>query len=92
MSRVTCADGFAISIHVGSYSFCEPRSNNAKAYQSLELAFPNRPCTFIKDYAGFSRDYSLTVYGYVPARVVRKMLDAHGGIVSGECPPLDIGV
>ena len=43
---------------------------------------------FIKDYAEDPRDLTGTVYGYVPAHIVRKMIAAHGGIVSGECTPL----
>jgi len=87
-AKVTCADGFKVSIQASSYNYCEPRSDIAKAYQSVELGFPNRPCVFIKDYAENPRDLTGTVYGWVPAHVVRMMIVAHGGIVSGECPPL----
>ena len=85
---VTCADGFSVSIQAGRSNYCEPRTDTSHAYESVELGYPNRPCIFIKDYAEDPRDLTDTVYGYVPAHIVRKMIAAHGGIVSGECPPL----
>ena len=85
---VTCADGFTVSIQAGKHHYSEPRSNAVRAYESVELGFPNRPCVFIKDYAEDPANPTGTVYGYVPAHVVRKMIAGHGGIVSGECPPL----
>jgi len=85
---VTCADGFSVSIQAGSSYYCEPSSDTAHAYESVELGFPNRPCMFIKDYAEDPKNLTSTVYGYVPAHIVRKMIAGHGGIVSGTCPPL----
>ena len=85
---VTCTDGFTVSIQAGKHNYCEPRSNWCRAYESVELGFPNRPCIFIRDYAESPEKLTESIYGYVPAHVVRKMIAAHGGIVSGECPPL----
>lgn len=85
---VTCADGFSVSIQASRYNYCEPAKNRCEAYKSVELGYPNRPCIFILDYAEDKNDPEGTIYGYVPAHVVRKMIKAHGGIVSGECPPL----
>jgi len=85
---VTCADGFSVSIQAGRGNYCEPRTDTSHAYESVELGFPSRPCIFIKDYAENPEKLTESIYGYVPAHVVRKMIAAHGGIVSGECPPL----
>lgn len=86
---VVCEDGFSVSIQASRYSYCEPKQDDYVAgYASVELAFPNRPCPFIVDYAEKPEDLTQSVYGYVPAHVVKKMLAAHGGIVKGECPPL----
>ena len=85
---VTCADGFSVSIQAGLGHYSESELDGSKTYKSVELGFPNRPCIFIKDYAEDPDDLTGTVYGYVPAHIVRKMIAAHGGIVSGECPPL----
>lgn len=87
--RVVCADGFSVSIQAHDGAYCEPRRDSYTAgYQSVELGYPNRPCIFINKYAEDSSRPTDTVYAYVPASVVRKMLLAHGGIVDGECPPL----
>ena len=85
---VTCADGFSVSIQAGKFNYSEPKTDTSHAYESVELGYPSRPCIFIKDYAEDPRDLTGTVYGYVPAHIVRKMIAGHGGIVSGECPPL----
>ena len=88
--RVVCEDGFSVSIQAGAHKYCEPRTDyvSTLGYRSVELGYPNRPCAFIVDYAEDPEDLTGTVYGYVPADVVRKMILAHGGIVEGECPPL----
>jgi len=86
--RVTCADGFSISIQAGNGKYSVPRFETL-AYTQLELGYPNRPCPFIYKYAESSHDYTDTVYPYVPSKVVDAMIKAHGGIVSGECPLLD---
>ena len=85
---VTCADGFSVSIQAGLGHYCESAVDGSKTYKSVELGYPNRPCIFILDYAEDRGDPEGTIYGYVPAHVVRKMIAAHGGIVSGHCPPL----
>jgi len=86
--RVECADGFNVSIQASATAYCEPRDDYAPAYESVELGYPNRPCIFIKDYAEDRSNLTMTVYGEVPAHIVRKMIAAHGGVVSGQCPPL----
>lgn len=85
---VTCADGFSVSIQAGKFNYSEPRTDTAPAYDSVELGFPSRPCPFIMDYAETPEDLTGSVYGYVPAYIVRRMLLAHGGVVAGEVPPL----
>ena len=85
---VTCADGFTVSIQAGKFNYSEPRDHGCAAYESVELGFPNRPCIFIRDYAEHPHKLTESIYGYVPAHVVRRMIAGHGGIVSGECPPL----
>jgi hypothetical protein len=88
--RVTCADGFSISIQAGNGKYSVPRFDSAMGFTQVELGYPNRPCPFIYKYAEDKADYTETVYPYVPAKVVVAMIKGHGGIVSGECPPLDL--
>ena len=87
--RVVCADGFSISIQAGNGKYSVPRYE-AIAYTRLELGYPNRPCPFIYKYAEDKTDYTDTIYPYVPAEVVDTMIKGHGGIVSGECPMLEL--
>jgi len=88
--RVVCADGFSISIQAGNGKYSVPRYDTSIGYRRLELGFPNRPCPFIYKYAEVPEDYTGSIYPYVPAEVVDAMIRGHGGIVSGECPPLDL--
>jgi hypothetical protein len=85
---VTCADGFSVFIQAGLGHYSECEVDGSKTYKSVELGYPNRPCIFILDYAEDKSDPEGTIYPYVPTHIVRKMIAAHGGIVSGVCPPL----
>ena len=87
--RVVCADGFSISIQAGNGKYSVPRFE-ASAYTQLELGYPNRPCPFIYEWAENKGEYTDTIYPYVPAKIVDVMIRGHGGIVSGQCPPLDL--
>ena len=89
--RITCADGFNISVQGSSYSYATPREDNPpNGYTHVECGFPStKPKT--KELLEFAEcfgdsDYTETVYGYVPVEVVQAELDAHGGIVSGRMP------
>ena len=86
---IVCEDGFTVSIQASKYNYCEPRLDSCvEGYTSVELGYPSQPDPFIIDYAEEPDNLTGSVYGYVPAHVVRKMILAHGGIVEGECPPL----
>ena len=88
--RVVCADGFSISIQAGNGKYCYPRLDGAPKYSEVELGYPNRPCPFIYEWAENKGEYTDTIYPYVPAKIVDVMIRGHGGIVSGQCPPLDL--
>ena len=89
--RITCADGFTISVQGSSYSYATPREDNPpNGYTHVECGFPSTtPKTDrLRAYAELcgTQDYTETVYGYVPVEIVQAELDAHGGIVSGRMP------
>ena len=93
---VVCVDGFRISIQASSAHYSVPRAK-ARAYKACELGFPSEADDLIKEYAehlplvdGDTIDFMNTVYPYVPAKVIQALLEKHGGIVSGECPQLDL--
>ena len=89
--RITCADGFTISVQGSSFSYATPREDNPpNGYTHVECGFPSTtPKTDgLRAYAELfgTQDYTETVYGYVPIEIVQAELDAHGGIVSGRMP------
>jgi len=88
---IVCADGYSVSIQANEYTYCMPRVTGAKHYTAVELGFPSEPDELINEYAeedGHLDEYTGTVYPYTPACIVQQLIDKHGGIVSGECPPL----
>ena len=89
--RITCKDGFSISVQGSSYSYAHPREDNPpNGYTHVECGFPSTtPKT--KELLKFAEhfgdsDYTTTVYGWVPVEVVQAELDAHGGILDGCLP------
>lgn len=85
---VVCADGFRVSIQASETHYCYPRHDDVDEYINVELGFPSEPDDLIQPYAE-DPDYPCSsVYGYVPHFVVRQLLAKHGGMVSGELPPL----
>ena len=89
--RITCNDGFSISVQGSSFSYATPREDNPpNGYTHVECGYPSTtPKTAdLKGYAELcgTDDYTETVYGYVPVEVVQAELDAHGGILDGCLP------
>ena len=89
--RITCNDGFSISVQGSSFSYATPREDNPpNGYTHVECGFPSsKPTTkALLDYAECfgDSDYTDTVYAYVPVEVVQAELDAHGGIATGCLP------
>ena len=80
---VVCADGF----HVGAgshYHYCSPRTDDAEVYTSVEIGFPTTCDSPLAPYMSAYGD----VAGWVPANIVHTIIELHGGMVSGELPPL----
>lgn len=90
--RCAFADGFTVSIQANQYMYCEPRRQRPTGgFTHVELGFPTEADSLLTKYAEDPENPTETVYGYVPARVVRALIAKHGGIVEGECPPLSMG-
>ena len=83
---VECADGFTMSVQASSGNYCEPRENNADRYESVEIGYPSAKEPLLMPYAEEPSRPTDTVYGWVPADIVRHIIDKHGGIVRGEVP------
>jgi hypothetical protein len=95
--RIVCADGFSMSVQAGAHSYCEPNSRWADEekhyggpYTHVEVGFPNGYDILLAEYAEDSGNYTQTVYPYVPSHIVMMVIDAHGGMASGELPPLKL--
>ena len=83
---VVCKDGFEMAVRCGLTLYSSPR-DVAKRYSEVEIGFPSAPEPLIAEYA---EDWEIegdddpklceTVYGYVPVKLVNKVLEKHGGI------------
>ena len=85
--QVVCGDGFNMSVQASESHYSEPR-NNTGPYSEVEVGYPSQYDLNLIRYAEQPHVPTDTVYGYVPAHVVQMVIDAHGGMVSGELPPL----
>jgi hypothetical protein len=85
-SSIICRDGFKVSIQASSSTYCSPRTK-ADAYTHVELGFPSEADDLIIPFAE-DKEYTNTVYPYVPSFIVLALLHKHGGIASGQLPPL----
>lgn len=87
---VVCADGFSMSVQASEYNYCNPR-NNVGPWESVEVGFPNAYEHTLQPYAEEPGRPTETVYAWVPNRLVRSVVEVHGGLVSGEIPPMPEG-
>jgi len=77
--RITCADGFSISVQANEYAYCYPRDNYGPWYE-VECGFPSSVPELIMHYCENAENPTGTVYGYVPIDLVEELLQLHGGI------------
>lgn len=85
---IVCRDGFSMSIQASSRHYCEPR-DEAGPYFSVEVGFPSSYDIYLNEYAEDPSDPTATVYGWVPAHVIRMCIDGHGGVDTGQLPTFD---
>lgn len=84
--RVVCKDGFSISIQAGRAHNSDPRNDDGP-YSHVECGFPSAPDVLLIPFAEDS-NFVRSIYPYVPAEVIDKVIRLHGGIESGELPEL----
>ena len=82
--------GFSVSCQASERNYSSPR-NDSGPYTEVELGYPSAPDPLIIGYAEDPDDPTGTVYGYVPGYVVTALVMKHGGLVSGEMPPMEMG-
>ena len=94
-NRVTCADGFTMSVIAGPGAYCSPRpdfpgikgSGRVSAefsgpYVAVEVGYPSErpePWSDWEQYCESPDGPTETVYGYVPVDLVRALVVLHGG-------------
>ena len=84
---VVCADGFTMSVQASGRNYSTPR-DDVGPYTEVEVGFPSSFDVYLHEYAENPDTPTETVYGWVPADTVMMCIDAHGGMVGGELPPL----
>ena len=84
---VKCADGFTMSVQASKTNYNSPR-DDVGPYTAVEVGFPSSYDYYLHEFAENPDKPTETVYGWVPADTVMMCIEAHGGMVSGELPPL----
>jgi hypothetical protein len=77
--RITCKDGFSVSIQASARHYCRPRTDEGP-WTHVELGFPNQCDPMIEPYAEDADDPLHTVYPCVPIDLVERLVESHGGI------------
>ena len=87
--RVVCADGFSVSVQANEHNYCTPR-NSVGPWSSVECGFPTAKDPVLEKWAEDpdaevckETGHVQTVYGWVPSQVILKIIESHGGMVSG---------
>ena len=86
-ARVVCKDGFSLSVQASEFSYCTPRITGAPRYTEAEVGFPSNKEPLLMPYIdGGELSPTENVYGWVPAEVIQRVIQIHGGRVSGDLP------
>ena len=88
--RLYCSDGFNMSVQASERNYCSPRDNTGP-YTAVEIGYPSAVDPRLIPFAEDKADPLGTVYAWVPTRVLWEVITEHGGIKSGELPPITIG-
>ena len=76
--RITCVDGFSMSVQATHGAYCSPRRNLGPWYE-VEVGFPSAEPELIMQYAEQPEIPTETVYAYVPLETVEELIAMHGG-------------
>lgn len=79
--RLTCADGFNLSVQAGSGYYCQPREYVGSGdYDAWEIGYPTQADELIIAFADDPKLPLQTIYSFVPTDIVDTLLQRHGGI------------
>jgi hypothetical protein len=76
--RITCVDGFSLSVQATHGAYCSPRENIGP-WRQVEVRFPSAEPEFIMHRAEQPETPTDTVYGYVDIELVEQLIALHGG-------------
>lgn len=76
--RITCVDGFSLSVQAHHGAYCDPRQNVGPWYE-VEVGFPSATPELIMHLAESPENPTGTVYGYVDVELVEQLIALHGG-------------
>ena len=80
-------DGTWVSVQANEFVYCIPRIDNAESYRAVEAWFYRKDRRFTTG----RRELTAEPLAYLPATKLMEMIESHGGLVSGELPPLNLG-
>ena len=83
-------DGTRLSVQASAMHYCRPRVDDASEYTSVEVGC-YKPLPEFDEWANcvVSRSMGgINTYAGVPVHVVLNFIEAHGGVRSGEFPPM----
>jgi hypothetical protein len=91
--RIVCTDGFNLSVQAGFGKYCTPRIDYDNIefdglYTEFEVGFPSSIETLLEPYGDQIDD----VCGYVPVKVIVKIIRKHGGIPLDAVSDLPPGI
>ena len=79
--RITCTDGFGLSVQAGELLYSTPR-DDAGPWTHVEVGFPSErpePWDVWAKYVDDQDKPTDTVYGYVPVAIAEALIALHGG-------------
>lgn len=83
--RVVCNDGFSMSVQASSQHSCSPPVDFAPLYSHVEVGFLSNEEPLLQPWAS---ELNEKVYQNVPSSAIIDVIVLHGGLKSGELPPL----
>lgn len=87
-NKITCADGFHLSVIAGSGMYCSPwpgmdvPDEYEGPFTAVEVGYPSKrpePWSDWEQFCDGAEDPTGTVYGFVPVETVRALVERHGG-------------
>ncbi len=77
--RLKCRDGFAMSVQAGEDRYSTPREDYGP-YSEVEVGGLSEPEELLEPYKEPGMPTGYALYGYVPIKVVDRVIEKHGGL------------